>query len=88
MLVGFKEYIAKRYGDFPKFRKKMKLNETACYQRTPVHSLAAGGVWKVDGNCIVAERSGNKLNTGGGSPRIRNIISSVLASSEGQENST
>jgi hypothetical protein len=74
VLLGFQEHIAKRHEDFPKFRKKMKLNETACYRRTPLHSLAAGGVWKVDGHCIVAESSGNKLNTGGGSPRIRNIM--------------
>jgi len=36
VLVGLKDYIANRHEDFPKFRKKMKLNETACYQRTPI----------------------------------------------------
>jgi hypothetical protein len=33
-----------------------------------------GVVWDVEGHYILAERSGNKLNTGGGSPRIRNVI--------------
>ena len=79
VLVAFQEYIANRHEDFPKFRKKMKLNVTACYQRAPLRSLVAVGMWKVDSHCIVAETSGNKLNTGEGSPRIRNIIKAGLS---------
>jgi len=74
VLVGFQEYVANINEDFLEFRKKMTFNETACYQRTPLRSPAVAGVWNVNGHCIVAERSGNKLNTGGGSPRIGNII--------------
>ena len=65
MLVGFQEYVANRHEDFSEFRQKMTFNKTACCQRAPLHSLAVAAVWNVNRHCIIAERSGDELNTGG-----------------------